>query len=74
MSSHSDPVPEPASGVRGADQVDAMDAEHGTARGADGDTAAREALRRDLGERSPATGDESGDDLEQAAALGETDS
>ena len=68
-------VPEPASGVRGADQVDAMDAEpgEGTTRGADGDTAAREALRRDLGERGGAAGDEADGGLEQAAALGATD-
>lgn len=70
-----DPVPEPAGGVRGVDQVDAMDSSpgHGTTTGADGETAAREALRRDLGERSGSTGDETGDDLEQAAALGATD-
>jgi hypothetical protein len=74
MTAASEHVPTPAEGVRGADQVDAMDPEHGTARGADGDTAAREALRRDLGERRPEAGDETGDDLEQAAALGETDS
>ena len=41
--------------------------------GADGQTGAREQLRQDLGERSPEMGTEEGDDLEQAAALGETD-
>ena len=68
-------VPEPASGVRGADQVDAFDSSpgHGTTTGADGETAAREALRRDLGERGGATGDESDGGLEQTAALGATD-
>jgi len=68
-------VPTPASGVRGADQVDAMDTEpgHGTTTGADGDTAAREQLRRDLGERGGAAGDEQGGGLEQTAALGATD-
>jgi hypothetical protein len=68
-------VPEPASGVRGADQVDAMDNEpgHGTTTGADGQTAAREQLRQDLGER-PAGADTEGDgSLEQTAALGATD-
>ncbi len=39
----------------------------------DGDTAAREQLRRDLGERGGAAGTEAGDDLEQSAALGATD-
>ncbi len=70
-----DPVPEPAGGVRGADAVDTMDSEpgEGTTTGADGQTAAREQLRRDLGERSPGTGDERGDDLEQSGALGDTD-
>ncbi len=68
-------VPTPPGGVRGADQVDAMDAEpgHGTTTGADGDTAAREALRKDLGERPQDAGTEDGDDLEQGAAVGETD-
>jgi hypothetical protein len=41
--------------------------------GADGETGAREQLRKDLGERSPDMGTEAGDDLEQAAAIGETD-
>ncbi len=68
-----DPVPRPDSGVRGSDAADRMDPEHGTARGADGETAAREQMRVDLGERSPQAGREDGDDLEQAAAVGETD-
>jgi deoxyribodipyrimidine photolyase-related protein len=38
--------------------------------GADGETGAREQLRKDLGERSPDMGTEAGDDLEQAAAIG----
>ena len=68
-------VPEPASGVRGADQVEAFDSSpgHGTTTGADGETAAREAQRRELGERGAAAGDESGGGLEQTAALGATD-
>ena len=41
--------------------------------GADGVTAAREELRKDLGERAGSLGEETGDDLEQAAAVGETD-
>jgi hypothetical protein len=41
--------------------------------GADGETGAREQLRKDLGERAPDMGTEEGDDLEQAAAIGETD-
>ena len=41
--------------------------------GADGETGAREQLRKDLGERSSELGSEEGGDLEQAAALGETD-
>ncbi len=41
--------------------------------GADGDTASREQLRKDLGERSPEAGTEEGGGLEQAAAIGETD-
>ncbi|MCW2713678.1 MAG: hypothetical protein JWN88_725 [Frankiales bacterium] len=41
--------------------------------GADGETGAREQLRKDLGERSPDAGTEEGDSLEQAAAIGETD-
>ena len=41
--------------------------------GADGETAAREDLRESLGERSGTAGREDGGDLEQAAAIGETD-
>jgi hypothetical protein len=70
---HDRHVPTPPGGVRGADQVADMDPEHGTATGADGQTAAREQLRKDLGERSPDAGTEEGDSLEQAAAIGETD-
>ena len=72
---HGDHVPTPAGGVRGVDQVDAVDPSpgHGTTTGADGETGAREQLRKDLGERAPQTGTEAGDDLEQAAALGATD-
>lgn len=43
------------------------------AAGADGGTEQREQLRKDLGERAEGQGEEGGDDLEQAAALGETD-
>ena len=65
-------------GVRGGDAADRMDsAGPGSGglpgAGADGETGAREQLRKDLGERSPQTGTEEGDDLEQAAAIGETD-
>ena len=65
-------------GVRGGDAADRMDSPGaGTGglpgAGADGETGAREALRKDLGERSSGMGTEDGDDLEQAAALGETD-
>jgi hypothetical protein len=50
---HDEHVPTPPSGVRGADQADAMDPDHGApAAGADGRTEAREQLRKDLGERS----------------------
>lgn len=41
--------------------------------GADGETAAREQLRKERGERPADAGTEEGGDLEQAAALGETD-
>lgn len=41
--------------------------------GADGETAAREQLRKDLGERRQDAGTDDGDDIEQDAALGETD-
>jgi hypothetical protein len=65
-------------GVRGGDAADRMDsAGPGSGglpgAGADGETGAREALRKDLGERSPQMGTEDGDDLEQAADIGETD-
>ena len=65
-------------GVRGGDAADRMDSagpgSGGLAgAGADGETGAREALRKDLGERSPEMGTEEGDDLEQGAALGATD-
>jgi hypothetical protein len=68
--------PEP--GVRGGDAADRMDSpgpgSGGLAgAGADGETGAREQLRKDLGERDAATGTEEGGDLEQAAAIGETD-
>ena len=43
------------------------------AAGADGVTAEREQLRKDLGERAAGQGEETGADLEQAAAVGETD-
>lgn len=69
-------VPEPLSGVRGSDQADDMDPSPGTTSGADGDTAAREQLRKDLGERAPGAGTEGpgpAGDLEQTAALGATD-
>ncbi len=70
-----DHVPVPASGVRGADQVDAFDSEpgEGTTTGADGQTPAREALRKDLGERGASAGEESDGELEQGAAVGATD-
>ncbi|HEU0102057.1 MAG TPA: hypothetical protein VFR07_07015 [Mycobacteriales bacterium] len=75
VSVHGDHVPTPPGGVRGVDQVDNMDSEpgHGTTTGADGETAAREQLRRSLGERGADTGSEEGGGLEQAAALGATD-
>jgi hypothetical protein len=65
-------------GVRGGDAADRMDSpgagSGGVAgAGADGETGAREDLRKDLGERSPSSGTEAGGDLEQAAAIGETD-
>ena len=65
-------------GVRGGDAADRMDsAGPGSGglpgAGADGETGAREQLRKDLGERSPHLGTEGGGDLEQAAAIGETD-
>jgi hypothetical protein len=64
-------------GVSGgdADRLDSPGAGSGglPGGGADGETAAREELRKDLGERAPGLGTEDGDDLEQAAAIGETD-
>ncbi len=65
-------------GVLGGDATDRMDSPGAgsggvPSAGADGETGAREQLRKDLGERSQDTGDETGDDLEQAAAIGETD-
>ena len=65
-------------GVLGGDAADRMDSpgpgSGGLAGGgADGETGAREQLRKDLGERSETMGTEEGDDLEQAAAIGETD-
>lgn len=67
-------VPEPEGGVRGVDQVDDMDNDpgHGTTTGADGDTAAREQMRKDLGERPADADSEGGDSLEQSAAIGAT--
>lgn len=63
-------------GVLGGDP-ERMDAAPGSggmpAAGADGQTAAREQQRKDLGERSAGAGTGDGDDLEQAAAVGETD-
>ena len=65
-----------ATGVRGGD-ADRMDAAPGSggmpSAGADGETEAREQLRRDLGERSGSAGREDATSLEQAAAVGETD-
>ena len=68
--------PEP--GVRGGDAADRMDSPgEGSGglpgAGADGETGAREQLRKDLGERDGSQGTEQGGDLEQAAAIGETD-
>lgn len=65
-------------GVRGGDAAERMDSPGPgsggvPAAGADGQTEAREELRKDLGERSEQMGTEGGDDLEQAAAIGETD-
>ena len=68
-------MPEPSSGVRGADQVEAFDNApgEGTTTGADGETPAREALRKDLGERAGSAGEESDGELEQGNAVGPTD-
>ena len=68
--------PEP--GVRGGNAADRMDSPGPGSgglpgAGADGETGAREQLRKDLGERDGALGTEEGGDLEQAAAIGETD-
>ena len=70
------PAEEP--GVRGGDAADRMDSPGPgsgglPAAGADGATGAREDLRQDLGERPEDAGTEHGADLEQAAAIGETD-
>lgn len=65
-----------ARGVQGGspDRMDAAAGSGGLAgAGADGETAAREQLRKDLRERPDGAGTEQGDDLEQAAALAETD-
>ncbi len=66
------------SGVQGGDAADRMDSagpgSGGLAGGgADGETGAREQLRKDLGERDASLGTEDGGELEQAAAVGETD-
>lgn len=69
----------PDDGTRGVlggdpDRMDAAPGSGGLAgAGADGETGAREQLRQDLGERPDSAGTEEGDDLEQAAALGDTD-
>ena len=65
-------------GVRGGDAADRMDSPGAGSggmpgAGADGETGAREQLRKDLGERRPDAGTEEGGDLEQGAAIGETD-
>ena len=65
-------------GVRGGDAADRMDSPGAgsgglAGGGADGETGAREQLRKDLGERAPQLGTEGGGGLEQAAAIGETD-
>ena len=65
-------------GVLGGDATDRMDSPGPgsggmPSAGADGETGAREQLRKDLGERAASTGTEEGGDLEQAAAIGETD-
>ena len=62
-------------GVRGgdADRMDPGPLGGVPSAGAGGETATREQLRKKLGERSPDAGTEQGDDLEQAAAIGETD-
>ncbi len=65
-------------GVRGGNAADRMDSPGPGSgglpgAGADGETGARERLRVGLGERSASLGTEEGGDLEQAAAIGETD-
>jgi hypothetical protein len=65
-------------GVLGGDAADRMDSPGPGSGGlpgggADGETAAREQLRKDLGERSDSLGSEEGGGLEQGAATGETD-
>jgi hypothetical protein len=63
-------------GARGgpADRMDAAPGSVGLAgAGADGETAAREQVRKDLGERAEGAGEQDATGLEQAAALGETD-
>jgi hypothetical protein len=72
------PASSDTDGVRGGDATDRMDSPGPgsggvPAAGADGQTGAREDLRKDLGERRQDAGTEDGDDLEQGAALGETD-
>ncbi len=65
-------------GVLGGDAAERMDpAGPGSGGlpggGADGETAAREQLRKDLGERDASLGTEGGGELEQGAAVGESD-
>ena len=65
-------------GVLGGDAAERMDSPGPGSGGlpgggADGETEAREQLRKDLGERDASLGTEAGGDLEQAAAIGETD-
>ena len=64
-----------ATGVRGGDP-ERMDAAPGSggmpSAGADGETAAREQLRKDLGERPADAGEDTGSPLEQSP-LGATD-
>ncbi len=62
-------------GVRGgdADRMDPGPLGGVPGAGADGETGAREELRKDLGERPVDAGTETGDDLDQAAAIGEID-
>ena len=65
-----------ARGVLGGDpeRMDSAPGSGGLAgAGDDGQTGAREQLRKDLGERPGDAGADEGADLEQAAAIGETD-